>query len=64
MRTDGKTGDTDITKLIVAFRNFSNAPKNTGNRKIQLSILNALNELAMLITNGYPNAKLHFDQAR
>ena len=25
MRTDGQT---DITKLIVAFRNFANAPKN------------------------------------
>ena len=27
MRTDGRT-DTDMTKLIVAFRNFGNAPKN------------------------------------
>jgi hypothetical protein len=25
MRTDGRT---DMTKLIVAFRNFANAPKN------------------------------------
>ena len=33
MRTDGRTvghtdRETDMTKLIVAFRNFSNAPKN------------------------------------
>ena len=34
MRRDGRTGrqrdrQTDLTKLIVAFRNFANAPKNT-----------------------------------
>jgi hypothetical protein len=29
MRTDRQTdGPTDMTKLIVAFRNFANAPKN------------------------------------
>ena len=29
MRTDGRTGgDTDMTNLIVALRNFANAPKN------------------------------------
>jgi len=29
MRTDGLTdGETDMTKLIVAFRNFANASKN------------------------------------
>jgi hypothetical protein len=28
MRTDGRTdGQTDLTTLIVAFRNFANAPK-------------------------------------
>ena len=28
-RTDGRTGgETDMTKLIVAFRNFANASKN------------------------------------
>jgi len=29
MRTDGRTGDgqTDMTKLIFAFRNFANGPK-------------------------------------
>jgi hypothetical protein len=28
-KTDGRTdGRTDMTKLIVAFRNFANAPKN------------------------------------
>jgi len=28
MRTDGRTyGQTDMTKLTVAFRNFANAPK-------------------------------------
>jgi hypothetical protein len=29
MRTDGRT---DMTKLIVAFRNFANAPKNYNDR--------------------------------
>ena len=34
MRTDGRTdGQTDVTKLIVPFRNFANAPKNIGLRK-------------------------------
>jgi hypothetical protein len=29
MRTDGRTdGRMDLTKLIVSFRNFANAPKN------------------------------------
>jgi len=43
MRTDGRTdGQIGTTKLIVAFRNFANAPKNvnvrdlmTGNRELQ-----------------------------
>jgi len=36
MRTDGrKDGQTDMTKLIVAFRNFANAPKNGFLGKIQ-----------------------------
>jgi hypothetical protein len=31
MRTDGETdGQTDMTKLIVTFRNFANAPKMKG----------------------------------
>ena len=32
LHADGKTdGQTDMTKLIVAFRNFANAPKNCYN---------------------------------
>ena len=27
-RTDGKDGQTDMTKLLVVFRNFATAPKN------------------------------------
>jgi len=30
-RKDWREGQRDITKLIVAFRNFANAPKNVSN---------------------------------
>jgi hypothetical protein len=36
-RTDGQTdGRTDMMKLIVAFRNFENAPNNMKKRKLKL----------------------------
>ena len=36
---DGQTdGQTDMTKLIVAFRKFANAPKNEQNRHIFLYV--------------------------
>jgi hypothetical protein len=34
---DGRTGQTDMTKLIVAFCNFANAPKNIFPRRSTLS---------------------------
>jgi hypothetical protein len=37
MRTDGRT---DMTKLMVAFRNFANAPKN-----IRCEIITAYSEI-------------------
>ena len=37
MRRDGQTkGQTDMTKLKVAFRNFAKAPKNPGHAVAQL----------------------------
>jgi hypothetical protein len=37
MRTDGRTDrETDMTKLIVSFRNFANAPKNMRSREMWL----------------------------
>ena len=40
MRTDGRTDrQTDMTKLIVAFHNFTNAPKNKGMSTIKLGYL-------------------------
>jgi hypothetical protein len=35
MRTDGRT---EITKLIIAFRNFANAPKNRRPESLPVSI--------------------------
>jgi len=38
MRTYGRMADT--TKLIVAFRNFVNAPKNGVNLSVEVSVTN------------------------
>jgi hypothetical protein len=36
MLTDGRTGgQTNMTKLIVAFRNFANAPKNVNTQFVR-----------------------------
>ena len=40
MRTDGRTdGQTHMTKLIVAFRNFANAPKKLPLVSVWVSLL-------------------------
>jgi hypothetical protein len=44
-RTDGRTG---MTKLIVAFRNFSNAPKELRNTVSQVEELLAISEILNL----------------
>ena len=45
MRTDRRT---DVTKLIVAFRNFSKAPKKCGRCQIWFDILQPLVEFALI----------------
>ena len=44
-RTDRQNDTTDITQLIVAFRNFANASKTREFYKIHTSYLNACNSL-------------------
>jgi len=38
MRTDGRTGRQDMTKLIVAFRNFANAHKNDAHPYLRFTL--------------------------
>jgi len=41
---DGRTDrQTDMTKLVVAFHNFANAPKNKGMNTIKLCCLEKIN---------------------
>ena len=51
MRADGRTGQTDLTKLIVSFRNFLYAPKNT-NRWLCWSWLNTTLLYQIIQRNG------------
>ena len=49
MRTDGQT---DITKLILAFRNFANAPKNASTSSVTSVLLVSALQVLQEITES------------
>jgi hypothetical protein len=56
MRTDLRT---DMTKLIVAFRNFANAPKNKGGRNRLQNLLEKCEIHAHLPSHPRKHIKIH-----
>jgi len=64
MRTDGQTdGRTDMVKLIVAFCNFENTPKNMKKCKLKLKYnYSIIKDFFSKTPHSNPPCKVHWDR--